>query len=274
MPPRQPHPVRPSAARGTRCLAKVGPRAASATSERGSETRRLLQRNWGRAAEVSVASFLRWGALPRDARFSALVPHARWRNLLASKRRQQLRPLGRNLHRALHSRTPLEGWNSQENQMVTINRKALKSPRGDQAEHHSSARRSSDGTIPLRPSRDRGYVRHPSRSRRAPTAPLKLSCLKPYTSGVSSALDARAWRNGRRSGLEGNLSARWETGDAELPKFGEPCHMAIPSQARPEPSSREGVETRRAAPNPGSAGHGEGIVQTANPASAPGRRKP
>src|SRR2546422_7329889 len=35
MPPRQPHPVRPSAARGTRCLAKVGPRAASATSERG-----------------------------------------------------------------------------------------------------------------------------------------------------------------------------------------------------------------------------------------------
>ena len=115
---------------------------------------------------------------------------------------------------------------------------------------------------------------HLSRLRRAPTAPLKLSCLKPYTSGVSSALDARAWRNGRRSGLEGNLSARWETGDAELPKFGEPCHMAIPSQARPEPSSREGVETRRAAPNPGSAGHGEGIVQTANPASAPGRRKP
>src|SRR5207244_12086153 len=59
---------------------------------------------------------------------------------------------------------------------------------------------------------------HPSRSRRAPTAPLNLSCLKPYTSGVSSALDARAWRNGRRSGLEGNLSARRETGDAELPK--------------------------------------------------------
>src|SRR5437667_10286044 len=156
----------------------------------------------------------------------------------------------------------------------TGRRDGLKIPRGDQVEHHSSARRSSDGTIPLRPSRDRGYVRHPSRSRRAPTAPLKPRCLKPYTSGVSSALDARAWRNGRRSGLEGNLSARWETGDAELPKFGEPCHMAIPSQARPEPSSREGVETRRAAPNPGSAGHGEGIVQTANPASAPGRRKP
>src|SRR5881409_1777289 len=125
MPPRQPHPVRPSAARGTRCLAKVGPRAASATSERGSETRRLLQRNWRRAAEVSVASFLRWGALPRDARFSALVPHARWRNLLASKRRQQLRPLGRNLHRALHSGTLWRG-NGQENQVVTISRKALK----------------------------------------------------------------------------------------------------------------------------------------------------
>ena len=45
------------------------------------------------------------GALPRDARFSALVPHGRWRNILASKKRQQLRPLGRNLHRALHSGT-------------------------------------------------------------------------------------------------------------------------------------------------------------------------
>src|SRR3989442_14884955 len=117
-----------------------------------------------------------------------------------------------------------------------------------------SPRRSRDGRIPPVPRPRTCPPPHPSRSRRAPTAPLKLSCLKPYTSGVSSALDARAWRNGRRSGLEGNLSARWETGDAELPKFGEPCHMAIPSQARPEPSSREGVETRRAAPNP-NAGH-------------------
>ena len=50
--------------------------------------------------------------------------------------------------------------------------------------------------------------------------------------------------------LRQHLSARRETGDAELPKFGEPFHMAIPSQARPEHSSREGVETRRAAPNP------------------------
>ena len=76
------------------------------------------------------------------------------------------------------------------------------------------------------------------------------------------------------------MSARRETGDAELPKFGEPCHMAIPSQARPAPSSREGVETRRAAPNPGyPSGHGEGIVQTANlvlalRSAAFGRRKP
>src|SRR5207245_10977112 len=68
-------------------------------------------------------------------------------------------------------------------------------------------------------------------------------------------------------GLEENLSARPETGDAELPKFGEPSHMAIPSQARSQPN-REGVETRRAAPNPGfHPGHGEGIVQTANLAS-------
>jgi len=48
--------------------------------------------------------------------------------------------------------------------------------------------------------------------------------------------------------LSANLSARRETGDAELLKFGEPCNMAIPSQARPE-NGREGVETRRAAPD-------------------------
>jgi len=34
--------------------------------------------------------------------------------------------------------------------------------------------------------------------------------------------------------LSANLSARRETGDAELLKVGEPCNMAIPSQARPE----------------------------------------
>lgn len=49
---------------------------------------------------------------------------------------------------------------------------------------------------------------------------------------------------GRRNGLEPTLSARRETDDVELPKFGETFHMAIPSQAR----KREGVETRRAAP--------------------------
>ena len=32
--------------------------------------------------------------------------------------------------------------------------------------------------------------------------------------------------------LDANLSARRETGDAELLKVGEPCNMAIPSQAR------------------------------------------
>ena len=53
---------------------------------------------------------------------------------------------------------------------------------------------------------------------------------------------------GRRTGLNRKLSARRETGDAELLKFGEPCKMAIPSQALTEHSEREGVETRRAAP--------------------------
>jgi len=42
---------------------------------------------------------------------------------------------------------------------------------------------------------------------------------------------------GRRNGLKRNLSARRETGDAELLKFGEPCNMAIPSQALPEKST-------------------------------------
>ena len=60
--------------------------------------------------------------------------------------------------------------------------------------------------------------------------------------------------------LDDNLSARRETGDVELLKFGEPCKMAIPSQAR----RREGVETRRAAPKLRFAGNGEGIVQTTN----------
>jgi hypothetical protein len=41
---------------------------------------------------------------------------------------------------------------------------------------------------------------------------------------------ARAWRNGIRSGLKENLSARRETGDAELLKFGET------SNGNPEPS--------------------------------------
>jgi hypothetical protein len=38
---------------------------------------------------------------------------------------------------------------------------------------------------------------------------------------------------GRRSGLKENLSARRETGDVELPKFGEPCN------GDPEPSPAE-----------------------------------
>jgi hypothetical protein len=79
---------------------------------------------------------------------------------------------------------------------------------------------------------------------------------------------ARAWRNGIRSGLKENLSARRETGDAALLKFGET------SNGNPEPSperyNREGVETRRAAPKLRTfPGEGEGIVQTANLAWAP-----
>ncbi len=48
--------------------------------------------------------------------------------------------------------------------------------------------------------------------------------------GVAESADA--------SDLSENLSARRETGDAELLKFGEPCNMAIPSQARPETAGK------------------------------------
>lgn len=41
----------------------------------------------------------------------------------------------------------------------------------------------------------------------------------------------RAWRNGRRNGLEPKLSALAETLDVELLKFGEAFGMVIPSQA-------------------------------------------
>jgi len=44
--------------------------------------------------------------------------------------------------------------------------------------------------------------------------------------------------------LSTKLSAPAETPDVEPLKVGEPCQMAIPSQA----SIEEGVETRRAAP--------------------------
>ena len=48
--------------------------------------------------------------------------------------------------------------------------------------------------------------------------------------GVAESADA--------SDLSENLSARRETGDAELLKVGEPCEMAIPSQARPETAGK------------------------------------
>jgi hypothetical protein len=45
----------------------------------------------------------------------------------------------------------------------------------------------------------------------------------------------RAWRNGRRSGLEKNLSARWETGDAEPLKVGE---TSLEWQSRAKPGEK------------------------------------
>jgi hypothetical protein len=60
-----------------------------------------------------------------------------------------------------------------------------------------------------------------------------------------------------------NLSARREIGDAELLKIGETL-AGNPEPSPAKESSREGVETRRAAPNPRYPGYGEGIVQTPN----------
>ncbi len=69
---------------------------------------------------------------------------------------------------------------------------------------------------------------------------------------------------GRRNGLKQNLSAFRETGNVELLKVGEPCKMAIPSQAS---HKEEGVETRRAASKTLDfliQRYDEGIVQTTN----------
>jgi hypothetical protein len=46
--------------------------------------------------------------------------------------------------------------------------------------------------------------------------------------------DVRVAKSADARDLSENLSARRETGDAELLKVGEPCEMAIPSQARLE----------------------------------------
>src|SRR2546428_3456753 len=125
MPPRQPHPVRPSAARGTRCLAKVGPRAASATSERGSETRRLLQRNWDARRRS------RWRAFSVGERYPATHGFPRWFPMHGGAIFWPAKGVN-NSDRLAETYTepytvgPLEGCNSQANQVVTINRKALK----------------------------------------------------------------------------------------------------------------------------------------------------
>ena len=58
----------------------------------------------------------------------------------------------------------------------------------------------------------------------------------------------RVWRNWQTQRTQTDLSARRETGDVELLKFGEAFEMVIPSQARTANNAgREGVETRRVA---------------------------
>src|SRR2546426_5482375 len=125
MPPRQPHPVRPSAARGTRCLAKVGPRAASATSERGSE----LGDSCSGTGDARGRS--RWRAFSVGERYPATHGFPRWFPMHGGAIFWPAKGVN-NSDRLAGTYTepytvgPLEGWNSQENQVVTINRKALK----------------------------------------------------------------------------------------------------------------------------------------------------
>ncbi len=85
----------------------------------------------------------------------------------------------------------------------------------------------------------------------------------------------RAAESADATDLSENLSARRETGGVELLKFGEPCNVAISSQAFRRLLRREGAETRRAAPEPEQNPAGEGIVQTPNLGlDSQGRRKP
>src|SRR5437667_9513314 len=66
-------------------------------------------------------------------------------------------------------------------------------------------------------------------------APLPHFCKRappPVCSASLTVVAPRAWRTGRRRGLDEHSSARPETGDAELPKVGEPAHIEISSQAR------------------------------------------
>ena len=60
--------------------------------------------------------------------------------------------------------------------------------------------------------------------------PVLLSVVGAIVGGYTGCM--RAWRNGRRDGLERELGALGETPGAEPLKFGETFDMAIPSQAR------------------------------------------
>ena len=64
---------------------------------------------------------------------------------------------------------------------------------------------------------------------KSPIGSVVVSCYLWNRAGVAESADA--------SDLSANLSARRETGDAELLKFGEPCNLAIPSQALPKQSA-------------------------------------
>src|SRR5260370_14062464 len=91
---------------------------------------------------------------------------------------------------------------------------------------HAAHEKQERARKPRKPSRTLKRYRNPRRTGNGCVNSGKV----PYHKIAEIRQPARAWRNGIRSGLKENLSARLETGDAELLKFGETLN------GNPEPS--------------------------------------
>src|SRR5438876_9188680 len=169
MPPRQPHPVRPSAARGTRCLAKVGPRAASATSERVQK----LGDSCSGTGDARRRS--RWRAFSVGERYPATHGFPRWFPMHGGAIFWPAKGVNNSDRLAETYTEPYtvglwRGGIAKRIKWLRLTAKHLK-VRAVSGGTPCSPRRSRDGSIPLRPSRDRGHVRHPTPRGRAERQP-------------------------------------------------------------------------------------------------------